>query len=487
MYTNLDIGAPTPGSIERRHTWPEFSAQILLDLAGVMFLGLDRRGRVRLVNRRGCEILGYRQDEIVGKDWFEHFLPRPWRRDVKAIFEALVEGKTEQFEYVDCPVLYADGQERFIRWHNTVLCDEHGAVVGTLSSGEDLTSRIQVREALEESQARAQAILESSLDAIITIDEQGRIDSFNPVAEQIFGYRAKEVVGQNVKVLMPQPFRDEHDGYLHNYRMTGRKKVIGLGREAVAQRKDGTVFPIDLSVSEVLFDGQRIFIGLVRDISDRRRLEREVLNISEQERQRIGRDLHDGLGSFLTGVAMGTQGLAQALQEGRPVRPEDLEELARMIIEGASQAQSLAQGLNPVKLETDGLPAALQELVARMMHRVPASASFYYDESLRALPRVVSVQLYRIAQEAINNAVKHARARHLWVRLATEEGKLRLTIRDDGVGLPDNRKTLEEGTGLHIMPYRANLIGATFSISRLPEGGTLVCCCVPLEKTTKTT
>jgi PAS domain S-box-containing protein len=115
-----------------------------------------------------------------------------------------------------------------------------------------------IESALQESEARMRAILQTAVDAIITIDEHGIIESLNPEAEEMFGYKAAELIGKNVKVLMPSPYREEHDGYIANYCRTGRAKIIGIGREVVAQRKDGSTFPIDLAVSEVRFGDKRV-------------------------------------------------------------------------------------------------------------------------------------------------------------------------------------------------------------------------------------
>src|SRR5205823_2827988 len=136
-----------------------------------------------------------------------------------------------------------------------------------------------------------------------TIDHMGKVASFNPAAQRLFGYTANEVIGRNVSTLMPQPYRREHDAYLSRYKDTGKKQIIGIGREVIAQRKDGTTFPIELAVGEQQVDGQVIFTGFIRDITERKRLEAEVLEIAEREQQRIGQDLHDSLGQLLTGVA----------------------------------------------------------------------------------------------------------------------------------------------------------------------------------------
>lgn len=118
--------------------------------------------------------------------------------------------------------------------------------------------------------------------AIITIDASGSIDSVNPATERIFGYPAGELIGQNVRILMPEPFHSEHDSYLSNYLSTGRRKIIGIGREVTGKRKDGTTFPIDLAVSEFVAGGKRYFAGIITNLSDRKRVEEALL---ESERK----------------------------------------------------------------------------------------------------------------------------------------------------------------------------------------------------------
>ena len=137
-------------------------------------------------------------------------------------------------------------------------------------------------EALSDSETRAQAILATTVDAVVVIDERGAVETLNPAAERMFGYAAGEVIGQNVKVLMPEPYSREHDDYLANYLRTGEKRIIGVGREVVGRRKDGTVFPIDLAVSEARLGERRAFVGVLRDITERKQAE-EALRESHRQ------------------------------------------------------------------------------------------------------------------------------------------------------------------------------------------------------------
>lgn len=456
----------------------DISLEVCLDVAGVMIVFVDADETVRLVNLKGQEILGHSEEEIVGANWFDTFLPARIREDVRQVFRELLGEGIGTNEYGENVVLTAGGDERWMRWHNAVVRGDDGTVLGTLSSGADVTECRSKEEALRASEARSRAILDTTVDGIITADERGRIESFNPAAERIFGYRADEAIGRNIKMLMPSPYRDEHDAYMRSYVQTGDRKVIGIGREVVGKRKDGTTFPMELAVSEVYVAGRRFLTGVIRDISDRRALEREVLRISEEERRRIGRDLHDGLGSLLSGAAMGVQALVRKLQSGESIAAEDLERVADMLDEGADQAHVLARGLNPVRLETEGLVAALKELAGNVRTVSGLACNVISDAELRPVNTTVAAQLYRIAQEAVTNAVKHAKASQITLELDAQDGWLKLTVRDDGVGLSTNET--HEGLGMHIMPYRARLINAHFSIERAADGGTIVSCLAPL-------
>ncbi len=340
-----------------------------------------------------------------------------------------------------------------------------------------------LRRAQYESEARAQAILNTTVDGIITINADGIIQSFNPAAEDIFGYAAEEVIGKNVKVLMPSPYHEEHDEYLRSYHETGRRKIIGIGREVRGRRKDGSTFPMDLAVNEVDLDDRLIFTGIVRDISERRRLEKEILNISEQERRRIGQDLHDGLGQMLTGIGLLSQDLARHLEDEGHERADDMAEITEHIKEADQYARDLSHGLIPVDVEANGLSEALRRLSQNAERLFDVDCTFQEVGTARVHDTTTASHLYRIAQEAVNNAVRHGEADHLKLSLATGEEQMRLQVRDDGSGF-ETTALDDAGMGIRIMNYRARIIGGTLDLSSTLGTGTTVTCTLPRTAST---
>lgn len=343
--------------------------------------------------------------------------------------------------------------------------------------------RRRAEAALRDGEARLAAIVDSAVDSIITIDERGTIDSVNTATEQLFGYAREELVGRNVSMLMPEPYASEHDEYVRRYLRTGHARVIGIGREVMGLRKDGTTFPTTLSVGEFRVDGRRMFTGIHHDLTNRRRLEREVLEASANEQRRIGHDLHDGLCQQILGASFGIEVLAQRLAKSTPQELPAVQKLADLLNETLTQARALAHGLNPIDLRAGGLPKALDELARRVRDVFHVECRFSAAGNTDVSDNAVATHLYRIAQEAISNAIRHGKARRVDVELTESKGQLTLSIRDDGRGLGAVAER-GDGRGLHIMQYRAGLIGGTLAVRPGAKGaGTAVTCSLRISPT----
>jgi signal transduction histidine kinase/PAS domain-containing protein len=214
---------------------------------------------------------------------------------------------------------------------------------------------------------------------------------------------------------------------------------------------------------------------LVQEIEERKRLERELLDISERERMRIGQELHDGLGQQLTGIALMSKVLQHKLTRKSLDESIDAEEISSLVNQAIDQARGLARGLHPVDLTVSGLVPALQELATMTSHLFGVSCTFEYDDSVSIEDIEVAIHVYRIAQEAITNSIKHGQAKNIWLELTLAENIKVLTVKNDGTNFPEVlAKT--KGMGLQIMDYRAEVINGSLNVQKNPEGGTIVTC-----------
>lgn len=340
----------------------------------------------------------------------------------------------------------------------------------------DETDKESTVRALRRSEEYLRAIVTTAADAIITIDERGVMDTFNRAAERMFGYEAAEAIGQNVRLIMTSPDRDDHDEYIARYRRTAKARIIGTGREVVGRRKDGTTFPLDLSVSEI--DRQGRFAGVLRDLSERRALEWRLAESQLEERRYMARELHDEVGGHMTGISLLAQSLHDELaRAASPLAPR-VQDLVDNIGEAHQRLRGVIRGLMPVDDIPEGLMAALHDLSVRAETLSGVPCAFRCDPPVHVSDVGTAKHLFRIAQEAVNNAVRHARASMIEITLEEVPEHLVVMVTDNGVG-PGRLDRTHTGIGLAGMQQRAHLLGGDCSIRPQPQGGTLVRCWVP--------
>jgi two-component system, LuxR family, sensor kinase FixL len=230
----------------------------------------DLDGNVRTWNQ-GAELMyGYTAAEIVGRS-VSLLVPPGHPDEISGILAKISSG--ELVRHYETVRQTKDGRRLDVSLAVSPLRDAAGTVIGASTIARDITTQRRDVERLRESEARLRSIVEAAVDGIVVIDARGRIEAFNPGAERLFGYRADEVFGLNVSVLMPQPYSDEHDGYMARYLKTGAARIIGIGREVTALRKDGSTFPVHLSVGEMSLAGERKFTGILHDLSTRVQME----------------------------------------------------------------------------------------------------------------------------------------------------------------------------------------------------------------------
>ncbi len=215
--------------------------------------------------------------------------------------------------------------------------------------------------------------------------------------------------------------------------------------------------------------------ALTEEMAERERLERELLEVGERERRRIGRDLHDSLGQLLTGTALAGQVLQEKLTSRSVAEAGDAARIVELIEDAIEQTRALSRGLDPVEVEGGGLEQGLRELASKTSELSATRCEYASDGPVAVRDSVAATHLYRIAQEAITNAIKHGRAGRIVLSLAAVPGGVRLTVRDDGVGLPEPGRR-GRGMGLRIMAHRAAVMGGSFDVRAGAAGGTTVTC-----------
>jgi PAS domain S-box-containing protein len=332
---------------------------------------IDAEGNVLMFNPACEKLFGYTAAEVMGQN-VKLLMPSPYRDEHDKYLSNYHDTGKRKIIGIGREVL---GQRKdgsvFPMDLSVGEAKQNGEIifVGIIH---DLTERKRTEQALRDSAARLRAVIDTAVDGVILIDSRGAIQKFNPACERLFGYRAEEVVGENVRLLMPPPYRDEHDEYLANYHRTGERKIIGIGREVLGQRKDGSIFPMDLSVGEAKQDGETVFVGVIHDLTDRKRTEEQLAQAQKMEAigQLSGGIAHD-FNNLLTVII----GNADDLTEKLKARP-DLRRLANEIAtaggRGAELTQRLLafsrrQTLRPVEISCNQLVESMRSLLRRTL------------------------------------------------------------------------------------------------------------------------
>lgn len=345
--------------------------------------------------------------------------------------------------------------------------------------------RIQSEQALREAHEFGKQVIEGASAGIVVYDREGRFVDWNPFMEQISGYRKDEVIGR--KTMEVFPFLREQEFEESFKRALGGEVFEGADTPFEVPEKGKHGWKLERFAP--LRNAKKEIIGVivaVRDITERRRLEAELLEISDAEQRRIGHDLHDGLGQQLTGLEMQTfilqDDLANAdLEHKRRQLQERVRQISQSLRDCVTVTRSLARGLAPVNLKAEGLMNALEQLAHQTNVPGKLQCRFVCPTPVMLDNALTAGHLYRIAQEAVNNALKHAQARRIQIKLTRLKGTLCLQIKDNGRGLPQTQKT-KTGMGLEVMSHRAHVIGASLKITTQPGLGVSVNCTLPLEK-----
>ena len=379
---------------------------------------------------------------------------------------------------------------------------------------QDVTDRKRAEEALRESEERYRVIVSQSAVGMAHSDLNGELILVNGKFAEMLGYKESELIGKRILHLTHRDDVAESRRLFH--RLMAKGQPYHLEKRYI--RKDGSIMWVAVSASPIrdaagkpksavavildigerkqaeaiLEDAKLLLESRVRErtgelmaaneelqseITLRKRLEGEILGISDREQRRLGQDLHDSLCQHLTAVAFMTRAIGERIKIGKQVDPREMEHIGELINEGVTEARTIARGLHPVDMDSAGLVTAIHSLLSRQS-KLPYRVDI--DENIGISNPEVALHLYRIAREAVINANKHASARELLVRMRKARGGIELSVTDDGVGI-DRRPTDGAGMGFHIMEYRARSIGARLQIGPAKPRGTRVALYLPLR------
>jgi len=478
----------------------------IVDTAVDAVITINDRGIIESFNPSAEKHFGYTANEVIGKN-IKILMPESYRHQHDDYLQHYRQTGEKQ--------IIGIGREVVAQRKDGSTLPIHLSISEFSISGQKMFSGI-VRDISEARQAqsdilsrenRIQAIVDTIVDSIIVIDAKGSIQTFNPSAERLFGYHSDEVKGWNINRLMPEPYAGEHDGYLHNYLTTGEKKVIGIGREVTGKHRDGSTFPMELSVSEMEVDGERMFTGIVRDISERKHSERALILAKEKAEQatRSKSEFLANMSHEIRTPMNGVLGMLELLQvtTNLDLKQRGFTETAR------NSARSMLTIINDIldfskieagQLKLENIAFVLRKTLddaTEMMSTLATSKHIKLRCFIQdGLPENISgdpVRLRQVLVNLISNAIKFTHDGEVDVAITLEEEsdkyiKLRFEIKDSGIGISaSNQDTLFDafsqadgsitrkfggtGLGLSISKQLTQLMGGDIGVNSIEGQG----------------
>lgn len=370
---------------------------------------------------------------------------------------------------VEYRILHPHKGMRWIRTRAFPIRNDHGEIYRLAGLTEDVTEQKLAEVRLRRNERRTQAVLNAIPDLMFLVNREGVYTDYHARDDALLTFPPRSFMGKRVSEVFDGALGRQIEHRLHLALDSGAMQIFEYQLDTNGARKDWEARFVPTGEDEVLV--------IARDITDHKRLEREILQISNREQQRIGHDLHDGLSQHLTGIALLSKVLHQRLEVRGLPEAQDALRISELVKDAVGKTRGLARGLSPVHLEVQGLAAALQELAESVENLYGIRCRFEGGSDLELDDHATATHLYRIAQEAATNAAKHAQASQIVIGLTRRDNQLALRIQDDGTGIPDELSR-HSGMGLHLMRYRARMIDGSLEIERAHKG-TVVTCIFP--------
>ncbi|MEO8016404.1 MAG: PAS domain-containing protein [Pseudomonadota bacterium] len=440
--------------------------QMIAAGTGDWLILVDTERRVQFINR-GIRALS--RESIIGQRLDEIAVPEDRPSILAALTQVLQAGEPVEIQ------LASSGNDGRVFDSRIRAVRSPAGITGAVINITEITDR-QAAQHLRETQARMFELLH---EGVVVIDINNMIRMANPAFERMFGFQPGMAVDTSIDDLIaqvPGMRRDRLDQHL----LGTITEPPGLAPvEFKCRRRDGSMFEAACVATLTHVDGETHRLAVITDVTERRVLEREILEIAGREQLRIGSDLHDGLGQDLTGVALMLRSVVALLRKEDSSARADVEDIISLVNGAIESTRAMARGLAPVGADRGGLIAGLQSMAVRGMERYGVRAHF--NTSLKeplTLDDGAATHLYRIAQEAFTNAIRHGRVTQVTIDLATAEGVLTLSVQDNGRGF-DERNASNNGMGMKLMRYRAQMLGGDVTIANNKGGGVIVRCTCP--------
>ena len=454
---------------------------------------INARGEIESFNRGAQALFGYPESEVIGRN-VSILMPSPHHEEHDNYLERYITTGDARIIGIGREVTGRRRDGSLFPLHLSVGDMRIGNERKFTGMMRDLTKRVDLEGALGASEARWRAIIDSAVDGIIVIDAHGRVEAFNPAAERLFGYDAREVMGQNVDMLMPPPYREEHDSYLSRYLATGRAKIIGIGREVQGRRKDGTTFPLHLSVGEITIQGERKFTGILHDLSNRVQMEGQLRE--QAALAKLG-EMAAVIAHEVKNPLAGIRGAVQVFAGRMSREGADTQILDEIVarIDALDQMMKdmlvFARPPKPKRLPTEVVP--LVSSTAHLLNEDPALRDVSVEIDGAAPPVSADPDMLRIVFQnlLINGAHAMKGKGRIRVAVDTVDTTCQIAFIDGGPGIPAEIRekiftpfftTKSRGSGLGL-PTAKRLIEAhngQIAVDCPPAGGTTVVIRLPM-------
>jgi PAS domain S-box-containing protein len=461
----------------------------LLDSAMDAIVTVDAEQKIVLYNRAAEKIFGWPRDQILRQP-LEKLIPERFRpTHAEHVHKFGTTGVTSR-RMGALNVIYglrASGEEFPIDASISQLDTPQGKLYTVILR--DISLRLQAEERHARLAARLSGLLDSAMDAIITVDDSQRIVLYNRAAEKIFGWTTEEALGQPLSKLMPERFRGGHGAYVQRFGSTGvTSRRMGDNTVVYGRRADGDEFPMEASISQLKTADGKLFTVILRDVTERVRAQEErsafaaaAHAIREEEKTRVARDLHDELAQSLTALKMDTIWVRDNAAESPDKLQPKLAEMLAMLDRAVASTRRIAADLRPLMLDDLGLVPAIEWLVSNFSQRSGVATTLKADEELE-LREPYATAVFRIVQESLVNVGKHAAATEVNVSIEQVGDAVELVVQDNGKGFITSAPRKPQSLGLMGLRERAQLLSGSVSIDSAPGEGTRVSVRIPMDR-----